>query len=749
MLVFDAVGDGNGLVGDGDKWADVYLTNVAVDASRGVSPLSCDWRKLQLPIEIVAVKSVDTELKIILPPEGTSPLFDQLRDTSKTLPATSYPATLHASYQTSLSKLSTYKKSTTKKTIQQRNLIVSISNNNPTSSLLDSIFLANMLTEAHHFETDQNLMRLVRCSRQVDTLGNLFLYKMGVGNVTTSVAKGGKGKGKSGDGDGDSGRVIVFDEFWKRVLKRRRISIFSLSSPSPSSKSTTPSLLETLHGSKKMLKNAPPYFIYVHSESKSEIQKVSEVLKRFGYRDFSVVNGGDVFGVGDDESGSWDLVFGHEGLVNVLFYSLAQLTLLLVKITTSLRDGGRVKDVANVNENVMEFDLNALIVCSGNWNVFTWEGQNPTKVQFLIFDLGPSLYHTSLQSIQKTSTSTSTSGAPTFDNQFSSTSTPTPPPATILRSTHTHNNPLPPPRESTFSEITETEITFLLRKTDKFRSLQLSQVIHRRTMLKSLKTLSPCLKLSLSALGAVLTAKLSGEVMIRRPVLEYYYRARKEVLEAVENPSLESLQGLLALYECSMISGVISSGWMLLGMATRMAMLLQLNVDPDDIEEETGEKMFWVEKETRRLLATAFARIPQLEQSNVKSLCSDDIWESLEDPARLEHLFYNPQPESTSLINTFFQFAFLLRKIFTTVFKPDDTAGASYSSPTMDEAARILSIQNELHSIYVRIPGAGRIPLDVSKFTRGCARNLINSQTPLAQEFKEWIPKDGSFSLSW
>ncbi|KAJ3313410.1 hypothetical protein HDU76_002637, partial [Blyttiomyces sp. JEL0837] len=282
-------------------------------------------------------------------------------------------------------------------------------------------------------------------------------------------------------------------------------------------------------------------------------------------------------------------------------------------------------------------------------------------------------------------------------------------------------------------------------------------------MLKSMKTLSPFLRLSMCALGAVLTARFCSEVMMRRPAVDYYHRARKEALEAMENPSLESLQGLLALYECSMVSGMISGGWMLLGMATRMAMLLQLNVDPDEIEEASGEKMPWVIKETRRrcwhacsaldsLLATAFTRFPQLTQSNVKLLCSDDIWESLSDPAQLEHLFYNPPPESSSLVNNFFQLIFLFRKIFTTVFKSSNPAGANNSTPatfTVDETARILTIQNELHSVYIGIPGVGRIPLDVTKFTRGCARNLINSQTPLAQEFKEWIPKDGIGSLAW
>ncbi|KAJ3331676.1 hypothetical protein HDU76_002521 [Blyttiomyces sp. JEL0837] len=299
----------------------------------------------------------------------------------------------------------------------------------------------------------------------------------------------------------------------------------------------------------------------------------------------------------------------------------------------------------------------------------------------------------------------------------------------------------------------EMEVRFLVDQADKYRSLLPLYVIHRRTLLKSFKTFQPLLKLSLCTLGALLTARFYHPHLTKRPALEYYNRARKEAMDCIDHPSLENMQALLTLFECSMLCGKLSGGYMLLGMATRMAMLLQLHVDPDELERINGEKIPWVTKEIRRrcwhaccamdsVLSTTFTRFPHLIQSNVKPLCSDELWESLVEPSKLEFEFYNPTPGSGSCFNSYCHFAIIFRKVFTTVFRTTNPAGANILTPatfTAEETARISAIQEEAYVAYTQIPNSGRFALDVAKFTRGAAAYLIESQSPIAKEFKSWL----------
>ncbi|KAJ3331367.1 hypothetical protein HDU76_003385 [Blyttiomyces sp. JEL0837] len=302
----------------------------------------------------------------------------------------------------------------------------------------------------------------------------------------------------------------------------------------------------------------------------------------------------------------------------------------------------------------------------------------------------------------------------------------------------------------------EAEIKFLIGELDRFRYQLPLSTFHRRTLLKSFNTFSPLLQLSICGLGAALSARYSNvHKTPTRPVQFYYTLARKAVLEVMDDPSLDNLQALIALYECSLISGTSSDGWLLLGMVTGMASLLELNVDPDTIEKSSGIKMPWLIKETRRrcwhasvalnamLSPTSSQSALLSSQTLVKPVCSDELWESLADPAQLESQYLNPSPKSGSLINSLNQYLFIFRKAFPK-FKTESLVNESQPSFVpyqLDphETAQILEMQNEIHAAYAAVPGIGRIPIDVKKFTRGAVMYLLESQSLLAMEFKEWV----------
>ncbi|KAJ3327520.1 hypothetical protein HDU76_011662, partial [Blyttiomyces sp. JEL0837] len=56
-----------------------------------------------------------------------------------------------------------------------------------------------------------------------------------------------------------------------------------------------------------------------------------------------------------------------------------------------------------------------------------------------------------------------------------------------------------------------------------------------------------------------------------------------------------------------------------------------------------------------------------------------------------------------------------------------------------DETARIRALQEEMDDYFGVTPASGRVPIDVSMFSRGCSRYLIGTGTPLAKEFREWV----------
>ncbi|KAI8848869.1 hypothetical protein BC829DRAFT_207752 [Chytridium lagenaria] len=71
-----------------------------------------------------------------------------------------------------------------------------------------------------------------------------------------------------------------------------------------------------------------------------------------------------------------------------------------------------------------------------------------------------------------------------------------------------------------------------------------------------------------------------------------------------DRPSVKMCQALLlmAMFCIFLSNGRLSQGWLLGGMAIRMVPALQLDVDPDTLEETSNQRFTWVQKEVRRRL---------------------------------------------------------------------------------------------------------------------------------------------------
>ncbi|KAJ3327189.1 hypothetical protein HDU76_012264 [Blyttiomyces sp. JEL0837] len=194
----------------------------------------------------------------------------------------------------------------------------------------------------------------------------------------------------------------------------------------------------------------------------------------------------------------------------------------------------------------------------------------------------------------------------------------------------------------------------------------------------NMESVNPFLLNVVCAVGAITS------VRPKEVVLEYYERGRRMVQESLENPGLENLQAILLISSISSYLSKKSVAWMFLGMACRMglvasrgkiltgnALFLRLNNDPDSplaisqfVQDGDGEmepvRSSWVDKETRRRLWWAcymtdklysvIANRPScLDKTNhdVQPMCSDELWESLKDPALLESQYRFPRAVSS------------------------------------------------------------------------------------------------------
>ncbi|KAJ3287178.1 hypothetical protein HDU76_007864, partial [Blyttiomyces sp. JEL0837] len=175
--------------------------------------------------------------------------------------------------------------------------------------------------------------------------------------------------------------------------------------------------------------------------------------------------------------------------------------------------------------------------------------------------------------------------------------------------------------------------------------------IHKRSVLMNVETVDEFLLMAIASAGVLIESRPSPE--LKRSLLRYYELARNFALEALERPSLQNLQALLLMSTVSAYINKQSAGWMFLGMACRMALLMRLNCDPDNAPLESNDPSYsapldWVEAETRRRLgwacflrdkihssfadrSTFFGKVP----IDLKPVCPEHIWESMVDPSIL------------------------------------------------------------------------------------------------------------------
>ncbi|KAI9321970.1 fungal-specific transcription factor domain-containing protein [Zopfochytrium polystomum] len=158
-------------------------------------------------------------------------------------------------------------------------------------------------------------------------------------------------------------------------------------------------------------------------------------------------------------------------------------------------------------------------------------------------------------------------------------------------------------------------------------------LLHRLSFLSKRRFVAAYLQAAVCAVGATESTLRS----LPNSVLTYYYDfARSQVLEACDAPSLEHLQTLLILAELSFHLGKIPASRMLFGAACRMALYLKVQIDPDElpvlspVERESRRRCWWVCIVTQRYASILSNRSPAMsEDHHVKSLCSDDLWLSM------------------------------------------------------------------------------------------------------------------------
>ncbi|KAJ3334044.1 hypothetical protein HDU76_012574 [Blyttiomyces sp. JEL0837] len=241
------------------------------------------------------------------------------------------------------------------------------------------------------------------------------------------------------------------------------------------------------------------------------------------------------------------------------------------------------------------------------------------------------------------------------------------------------------------------------------------------------------------AMGALFSSRSGTVAVTKVPPVWYYERARAMGMECAERLSIEHLQALMLLFGYST------------RMGARMAMLRDLNVDPDDIEVNTGIKMPWTEKETRRriwnaiytrdnVMATMLIRSPNLSPPTVKPVCTEELWESLADSDLLQEEYLNPPKQGfESPSNSFHELVNLFRKVFILGYCRAKTPWVS-DEPMQsyeEESRTIVALQGELDDYF------GRLPEGVRMLSRSTALYLLDLQSSDANEFRRRV------SSSW
>ncbi|KAJ3307940.1 hypothetical protein HDU76_004237, partial [Blyttiomyces sp. JEL0837] len=159
------------------------------------------------------------------------------------------------------------------------------------------------------------------------------------------------------------------------------------------------------------------------------------------------------------------------------------------------------------------------------------------------------------------------------------------------------------------------------------------QTVHGWSLVHGFNNVDPFLKLCVCAFGSCFMPK-----DVKGFDRDWYYRqARGQMMSAAEIGSIEILQGFILLGDCSFSFGKLSTAWVFTGMAARLSMALQIDVDPDllpshanetDLHQQIRRRCFWASFIIDRSLSSATNRPPTypLRKYNVKAVCNDELW---------------------------------------------------------------------------------------------------------------------------
>ncbi|KAJ3169313.1 hypothetical protein HK101_011497 [Irineochytrium annulatum] len=168
-------------------------------------------------------------------------------------------------------------------------------------------------------------------------------------------------------------------------------------------------------------------------------------------------------------------------------------------------------------------------------------------------------------------------------------------------------------------------------------------MVHAHTFLTHMDdpaVISPILRFAVLGCGARM-AKDRDDVMMERSE-NMFMRCRGLIHRYIDEPTMQALQAVLILCLCSAATNRQSAASMYLGIVTTMALILKLDVDPDDlpnppsgfVAKETHRRTWWALYSFDRMVSGVTQRPPILHEISpdaVKFPADDVLWESRTD----------------------------------------------------------------------------------------------------------------------
>ncbi|KAI9343438.1 hypothetical protein DFJ73DRAFT_841581 [Zopfochytrium polystomum] len=254
----------------------------------------------------------------------------------------------------------------------------------------------------------------------------------------------------------------------------------------------------------------------------------------------------------------------------------------------------------------------------------------------------------------------------------------------------------------------ETEESMLI---DSFFGIKpsLSSFVHKRTYLRNYKTLPSFLRLAVCAAGATIPFETNMPPSDAQWYIDHSVRLLNQGLH---RPGIECVQALLILATTASCAGEKKQALLNMDAAINLALILRLNIDPDNdpdvanlnsIEKETRRRCWWQCFVFDQMMTAVSYSEPILKRgmSTVKPLAKESLWMSSKPPESLQAAFEAPRTANDNAMNWHIQ----LTEIYSRIFL---CAGPATADPGDKDREDISNqehqLELELKSLWNRVP---------------------------------------------